>query len=92
MKDSAIYLDSSALIKLVFEEAESAALRAFLADHPLRASSVLARVEVLRTVGRVEDPARKDLPARRPGLEGVLPLSCGAHNSVHAIAAPVSLL
>lgn len=57
MKDSAIYLDSSALIKLVFEEAESAALRAFLADHPRRASSVLARVEVLRTVGRVEDPA-----------------------------------
>ena len=57
MTDSAVYLDSSALIKLVFEEAESAALYTFLADHPRRASSVLARVEVLRTVGRVEDPA-----------------------------------
>ena len=56
MIESAIYLDSSALIKLVFEEDETAALRTFLAHHPRRASSVLAGVEVLRTVGRVEDP------------------------------------
>ena len=57
MKDSAIYLDSSALLKLIFEEAESTALTSFLAGHPRRVSSILARVEVLRTVGRVEDPA-----------------------------------
>ena len=68
MKNAAVYLDSSALIKLVFEETESAALAAFLADHPRRASSVVAHVEVLRTVGRVEDPAvtrdARDLLAR----------------------------
>lgn len=56
MRGAAVYLDSSAILKLIFEEDESAALREFLADHPQRASSVLARVEVLRTVGRVEDP------------------------------------
>jgi len=68
VKNAAVYLDSSALIKLVFEETESAALAAFLADHPHRASSVVAQVEVLRTVGRVEDPAvtrdARDLLAR----------------------------
>ena len=57
MNNSAIYLDSSALIKLVFDEAETAGLRAFLTGHPRRVSSILARVEVLRTIGRVEDPA-----------------------------------
>ena len=55
MTQAAVYLDSSAIIKLVFEEEESAALSAFLASHPTRATSVLARVEVLRTVSRVED-------------------------------------
>ena len=55
MTESAVYLDSSAIIKLVFEEAESDALRTFLAEHPQRVSSVLAQVEVMRTVGRVED-------------------------------------
>lgn len=50
-----VYLDSSALIKLVFEEEESAALSAFLASHPTRVSSVLAQIEVLRTTGRVRD-------------------------------------
>ena len=45
-----IYLDSSALVKLVVSEAESAALRGFLKTHPLRASCQLARVEVLRSV------------------------------------------
>ena len=57
MTESAVYLDSSALMKLIFEEAESAALRTFLAEHPCRVSSLLAQVEVLRTVGRVPDPA-----------------------------------
>jgi predicted nucleic acid-binding protein len=57
VKNAAIYVDSSALIKLIFEEDETAALTAFLAHHARRASSVLARVEVLRTTGRVEDLA-----------------------------------
>lgn len=50
-----VYLDSSALIKLVFEEDESAALCALLVSHPTRATSVLAQIEVLRTIARVKD-------------------------------------
>jgi len=46
----AVYLDSSAIVKLVVLEAESAALRRFLRRHPSRVSSALARVEVLRAV------------------------------------------
>jgi uncharacterized protein len=45
-----VYLDSSALVKLVVVEAESAALRRYLAGEPDRASCSLARVEVLRAV------------------------------------------
>jgi len=50
-----VYLDSSALIKLVFEEPESAALERFLIEWPVRASSWLALVEVLRTTRTVRD-------------------------------------
>ena len=46
----AVYLDSSALVKLVVAEPESAALRRFLRRQPNRISSALARVEVLRVV------------------------------------------
>jgi predicted nucleic acid-binding protein len=46
-----VYLDSSAIVKLVVREAESAALRRYLRREPGRASCALARVEVLRAVG-----------------------------------------
>jgi predicted nucleic acid-binding protein len=46
----ALYLDSSALVKLVVTEPESAALRRYLRRRPLRVSSALARVEVPRAV------------------------------------------
>ena len=47
----ALYLDSSAFVKVVIEEAESAALRAFLAaEGARRVSSALLRAEVLRAV------------------------------------------
>jgi uncharacterized protein len=49
------YLDSSAIIKLVFDEPETTALASFLRDWPIRVSSVVARVEVLRTARRVGD-------------------------------------
>jgi uncharacterized protein len=49
-----LYLDSSALVKLVVAEAETPALRAFLAGWPDRVSSALARVEVLRAVKRID--------------------------------------
>lgn len=51
-----IYVDSSAIVKLVVAEPESAALRRALANRPEWVSSALARVEVLRALGRTEAP------------------------------------
>lgn len=51
-----VYLDSSALVKLVVRERESSALRRFLREEPDRLSCALARTEVLRAV-RVEGAA-----------------------------------
>ena len=47
-----LYLDSSALVKLVKQEAESDGLRRFLRRHRTdgRVTSALARVEVIRSV------------------------------------------
>jgi len=47
-----LYLDSSAIVKLVQTEPETAALRQFLAEHrdDEQVTSALARVEVLRAV------------------------------------------
>ena len=50
-----VYLDSSALVKLVVREAESSDLEAFLAQRPARVSCALARTEVLRAV-RAQGP------------------------------------
>lgn len=47
-----LYLDSSALVKLVLPEPETGALTALLGEWPELVSSVLARVEVLRAAGR----------------------------------------
>ena len=48
---SALYLDSSAFVKVVVEEAESGALRAFLAaSGARRVSSALLRAEALRAI------------------------------------------
>lgn len=44
------YLDSSALVKLVLDEAESRALQAHLSSGPSEASCGLAQVEVIRAV------------------------------------------
>ena len=55
MKPRPVYLDSSALIKLVFQEQETDALEAFLRDRPVRVSSALARVEVMRAARTVND-------------------------------------
>lgn len=46
------YLDSSALVKLVIEEAESSALRTAVSEVSRLASSDLSIVEVLRDAGR----------------------------------------
>jgi predicted nucleic acid-binding protein len=52
-----IYLDSSALLKLVRVERHTAALTAWLADRPGApvVSSALAQVEVIRACRRIDD-------------------------------------
>jgi hypothetical protein len=52
-----LYLDSSALVKLVLPEDETVALREALFDWPERVSSELAVVEVLRAAQRASDDA-----------------------------------
>ena len=52
--DAVVYLDSSAIVKLVVAEAESAALHRYLVTHRERVSSMLARVEVCRAVRRTD--------------------------------------
>ena len=47
-----VYLDSSAIVKLVVREPESSALFDWLVDWPDRTSSVVARVEVIRALRR----------------------------------------
>jgi predicted nucleic acid-binding protein len=58
------YLDSSALVKLVIEETETAALNGSLADWPRRMTSCIAEVEVLRAVRRIRDTAAAVANAR----------------------------
>lgn len=48
--EKAIYLDSSALVKLALAEAESAALRRFLGRQRPHVTSALARTEVARAL------------------------------------------
>ncbi|HEV8421407.1 MAG TPA: type II toxin-antitoxin system VapC family toxin, partial [Actinomycetota bacterium] len=48
-----LYLDSSAIVKLVFAEPQSMALRELLRSWPERVSSVIAAVEVSRAARRV---------------------------------------
>ncbi|MBA3876896.1 MAG: VapC toxin family PIN domain ribonuclease [Anaerolinea sp.] len=65
----ALYLDSSAFVKLVVAEAESAAVRTFLADRDARrVSSALLRTESLRAVRHLGPDA---LATVREGLRRV---------------------
>lgn len=50
-----VYLDASALVKLVIEEAESEPLRHYLADGPALYSSRIAATEVRRAARRQEE-------------------------------------
>lgn len=52
MTGSLVYLDSSAIVKLVVREPESGALFDWLVAWPERIGSVIARVEVLRALRR----------------------------------------
>jgi predicted nucleic acid-binding protein len=55
-----LYLDSSALVKLVVHEPESAALREFLRTRPVRMASALAEIEVPRALRRAGYGASED--------------------------------
>lgn len=48
----AVYLDTSALVKLVRTEGESVALRRYLTTRPVRTTSALVRVELVRAARR----------------------------------------
>ena len=66
---SAVYLDSSAFIKLVIEEPETAALKSSMAGRRARrVSSVLLRTEAVRSVRRHGPEA---LAAVREGLRRI---------------------
>ncbi len=71
-----IYLDSSALLKLLFEEDESVALERWLAarEETPAVSSELARIEVIRATRRLNADA---LPEARALLDelNLIPLS-----------------
>jgi uncharacterized protein len=56
---AAIYLDSSAIVKLAVREPESAALRRYLRGRRPRVSSALARAEVMRALLGKGEAARK---------------------------------
>jgi predicted nucleic acid-binding protein len=53
MAEGLLYLDSSALVKLVVPEAESRELREALRPWPERVSSVVAEIEVEQVARRV---------------------------------------
>jgi uncharacterized protein len=55
--ESVTYLDSSALVKLVVQEPQSAALRRYLKNRLVWASSALSRVEIVRAVRLRDRPA-----------------------------------
>jgi len=70
-----IYFDTSALVKLVFEETESAALAEWLSvreDVP-KISSDLSTIELLRTCRRVDDGAVEGANLLLRGID-LLPL------------------
>ncbi len=69
----AVYLDSSALVKLVVQEPESTHLKRYLAARPWQVSCTLARVEVVRAV-RPNGPAAVTLARDMLGEMDLLPM------------------
>ncbi|MBO0686550.1 MAG: type II toxin-antitoxin system VapC family toxin [Candidatus Dormibacteraeota bacterium] len=67
MSAEVAYLDSSAFVKLIVPEPETAALRRHLRGRRLRASAALLRTEGIRAVWR---GAPRLLPAARRALRG----------------------
>lgn len=79
MSADVAYLDASAVVKLLMQEPETAALRRRLRGWPRRASAALLRVELLRTV-------------KRAGLPRLLPDARRQLGSIHLIRLDDELL
>jgi hypothetical protein len=69
MSAEVAYLDTSAAVKLLMTERESAALRRWLRRRPERASAALLRVELVRVVRRAGFP--RLIPEARRLLAGI---------------------
>jgi uncharacterized protein len=85
-----IYLDSSALLKLLFEESESAALARWISERastPM-VSSELARVEVVRAARRLDPDV---VPAARALLSqlDLIPISGALVDEAADVGEPV---
>jgi predicted nucleic acid-binding protein len=84
-----IYLDSSALLKLLVEESESAALESWLSDQATTpiVSSELARLEVVRAARRLDGAV---VPAARALVSQVdlIPLTVGLIDEAADIGEP----
>ncbi len=85
-----IYLDSSALLKLLFEEPESAGLARWISERAATpaVSSELAQVEVMRASRRLNPAA---LPAARALLSqlDLIPLTGGVIDEAAALGEPL---
>jgi predicted nucleic acid-binding protein len=84
-----IYLDSSALVKLVFEEAESDALAQWLADRQAvpKFSSELTSIELVRTCRRRDADAVVGARQVLAGLD-LIPLTADLVESASSIGPP----
>lgn len=84
-----IYLDTSALMKLVREEPESDALGAWLAERPEQpvVTSELGRVELLRAARRVGGPASVEARAVIDDVD-LVPLDRGVQDVACDIGEP----
>lgn len=85
-----IYLDSSAIVKLVQKEAESDALTRYLRRHrgDQRVSSTLARVEVVRAV-RAGGPDMISLARRQLGRLFLVPLDRAVLDDAAELGGPL---
>jgi predicted nucleic acid-binding protein len=78
-----LYLDSSAIVKLVVREPETVALMRLLEEWPQRVSSALARVEVIRAIRRSTSSESK-LRRASEVLKGISLVSIDENILAHA--------
>jgi predicted nucleic acid-binding protein len=82
------YIDSSAILKFVFDEQERPALLKILTDAPV--TSEIARLEVKRTVSRI-NPEDLDLASEELAKVRIVDLSKSVLSTAEAFAANVTL-